>query len=302
MGETSAHPARLGSWLLALLLAVLLTSDARNSDWARELAELRDQLAQLDTDLEKTTFLREYVGGLLDIGHLDRRAAPELQGLSFRSFDPAAFYPLFAGNRLPADCGLTTFFYIKLLQAFGFDAYQYSFGFTDAPFERYVHSVVLVNVSIDGRPRLIVQDPYLNLTILDRNGQPLGFFAFLDHLVARRFDDIVISKGSVRTNLLVPDPDRYLSHLSPVCRTAFFEFLVTNDGTLARLRPIDREYALLMRSPCDDFEGGFVDALRQHGIEAPFLFGYTLQSAAIVGSDGHEGIQRRIDTTLAGDR
>jgi hypothetical protein len=119
--------------------------------WYEELARLKRHLDAMPSDLEKTTYLRQYVGGLIDIGRPDERTR--------LLYHPAEFYPGFRGHRLLAECGITTFFYIKLLQAFRFKAYQYSFGFTEQPYARFIHSVVLVTIDFRGTPRLIIQDP-----------------------------------------------------------------------------------------------------------------------------------------------
>jgi hypothetical protein len=54
----------------------------------------------------------------------------------------------------------------------------------------------------------------------------------------------------------------------------------------------------LMRSPCDAFEDAFVDAMREHGITAPFIHAYTLRAADVVGSSDHPALQQRIDQAL----
>jgi hypothetical protein len=50
-----------------------------------------------------------------------------------------------------------------------------------------------------------------------------------------------------------------------------------------------------MKSACDNFERGFVNALLQHGFNEPFLYAYTLRVSDMVGSAGYRHVQNRID-------
>jgi len=266
--------------------------------WAAELKRLERELAGLPTDFQKTTHLREYVGRLLDVGRLGRDAQQAYQSVDFESFEPARFFPLYRENRLPANCGFTTFFYIKLLQAHGYTAYQYSFGFTERPYERFIHSVVLVEIRTAAGNRLIVQDPYLNLTYRTHEGEPVEFLEFLRLIKARQFDRIVRDAGSVTTRLLVPDVSLYYPHLSNRCRSLMAEAITRPDGSVAAEIPISRDYPTLMQSPCDHFEDKFMDALRQNGFDEPLVYAYTLRASEMVGSSDHAEVQRRIDAVI----
>jgi hypothetical protein len=253
----------------------------------------------MPSDFEKTTFLRQYVGGLIDIGRPDDRAAQLYRSVNFESFDAAEFYPMFRGHTLPAECGITTFFYIKLLQAFGFKAYQYSFGFTEQPYERFIHSVVLVDINFHGTQRLIIQDPYLNLTYRDPEQAPIDFLDFLAALNRKEFEHIFMDASSVATSLQVPDPS-YYSFLSESCRISLSAALRREDGSLRKRIPVIRNYATLMRSPCDNFEAAFEDAMRKHKLQEPFDYSYTLRASELVGSPDHGQVQERIDAARRG--
>ena len=267
--------------------------------WQRELARLRRQVETIPSDFEKTTFLRQYVGGLIDIGRLDNERTRYLyRSTNFDTFDPEEFYPLFRSHTLPAECGITTFFYIKLLQAFGFRAYQYSFGFTEQSYVRFIHSVVLVSINVRGTRRLIIQDPYLDLTYRDSKGEPIDFFDFLAALKSRQFGRIKMDASEVTTSLLVPDPTAYYALLSDTCRTLMIRALRREDGSLRPRIPLIRSYASLMQSPCGNFEAAFVDAMRSHGFQEPFLYSYTLRASDLIGSPDHAELQDRIDALL----
>jgi hypothetical protein len=291
---------RRTSWLV--LIFCLMATEVRDRPaipsqrmWGFELERLKRQLDSLPTDLEKTSFLREYVGGLIDIGRPDGRATRLYQRVDFENFDNAAFYPWYRTHNLAAECGITTFFYIKLLQTFGFKAYQYSFGFNEQPYSQFIHSVVLVNIEFHGVRRLIIQDPYLDLTFRDRENGPIDFFDFLAALNERKFSRIVTETSSVTTSLEVPEPSLYLAFLEGNCRERFAAALRREDGSLSSRIPLVRSYATLMQSPCFNFEAAFVDAMRKHGINEPFLYSYTLRASDLVGSPDHREIQKRID-------
>jgi hypothetical protein len=137
--------------------------------WKQELARLTQHLHSLASDFERTIFLREYTGSLLPIGRPDANSGSHASS-SFESLDLAKMYPLFKGHILPAECGTTSLFYVKLLHDFGFKAYQYSFGFTEKPYAQFIHSTGLVEIDYEGDRRLILQDPYLNLTYRESDG------------------------------------------------------------------------------------------------------------------------------------
>lgn len=270
----------------------------RRRIWTAEVTRLAGLLDALPSDVEKTTFLRSYAGALIDIGRPDTLTQQRFRSLDFDSFDAAEFYPLFEADHLPANCGITTFFYIKLLHALGFKAYQYSFGFTAPPFERFIHSVVLVDVDVGGTRRLIVQDPYLNVTYVTRDGEAIDFFELLAALKRRQYDHVVMDPSSAATSLLVPDTSLYYPYLSEPCRAAMAGALRRPDGSVRTALPIARDYATLMQSSCGGFERDFVEALRQNGIAEPFIYAYTLRASDLVGSPDHPDLQRQIDAVL----
>jgi hypothetical protein len=288
----------LACWLAADSASDRTDSNDADRLWAAELERLAAELGDLSTDFARTTHLREYVGQLLDVGRPDRNAKETYGSVDFESYEPAEFFPLYRANKLPANCGYTTYFYIKLLQTFGYKAYQYSFGFTEPPYERFIHSVALVEIRTDEDSRLVVQDPYLNLTYRTRDGEPVDFIDFLSMIKTGQSERIVQDAGSVTTALLVPDVSLYYPHLSARCRTLMAEALTRSDGSIAREIPITRDYATLMQSPCDDFEGKFTDALRKNGFDERLLYAYTLRASEIVGSSDRIEVQRRIDSVI----
>src|SRR5436305_924418 len=74
----------------------------RSRLWEVELVRLASVLKTLPSDVEKTTFLRRYTGGLIDIGRLDAATERRYRALDLSSFNPAEFYPLFRAHTLPA--------------------------------------------------------------------------------------------------------------------------------------------------------------------------------------------------------
>jgi len=296
---------RTRSWLLLVLCLMALivldpTAVPPRRLWYQELTRLKRQLDAMPSDFEKTTFLRQYVGGLIDIGRPDDRTRHLHQSVNFENFDAAEFYPRFRGHSLPAECGITTFFYIKLLQAFGFKAYQYSFGFTEKPYARFIHSIVLVKIDFQGTQRLIIQDPYLDLTYRNPEGAPIDFFDFLAALKRKDFEHIVMDASSVTTSLQVPEPSSYYPFLSESCRVSMTAALRREDGSLRTRIPIIRSYASLMQSPCGNFEAAFVDVMRKHELQEPFQYSYTLRASELVGSPDYGEMQERIDAVRRG--
>jgi hypothetical protein len=287
--------------IIVLMSQVAVTIQAPTTErllWEIERARLDSLLTGLPSDLDKTTFLRTYCGELIDIGRLDDQTSRFYQSIDFESFRLSHFYSLFRKDRIPAACGPTSYFYIKLLQSFGFKAYQYSFGFKDKGYERFVHSFALVEIEYGGAKRLIIQDPYLNLSYRNQAGEPMDFFEFLSAIKNRRYEEVVMDPSSLTTFLLAPDLALYYPHLSDSCKKMLSLALRRSDGTLKTRIPITRNYDTLMKSPCDDFESAFVNAMRQHGVQEPFLYAYTLRVSEVVGSADHERVQNRIDSVV----
>jgi hypothetical protein len=268
------------------------------AEWEAELKSLTQRLLTLDSEFERTTFLREYTGGLIAIGRPDAQALRRLRIKDFASVDLADVYSALKSHDLPAECGVTSLFCMKLLRSFGFLAYQYSFGFTQKPYERFIHSIVLVEVDFEGAKRLIIQDPYWNLTYRDTRGAPIDFFAFLAAIRQREYVRIFMDASSVITSLVITDTSEYFPFLSDACKDVMTEGFRNKDGSTKTSIPILRNYATLMQSPYHHVENAFVEALRQHGIAEPFLYTYTIQAARLVGAPQCAEIQKKIDAIL----
>ena len=266
--------------------------------WEDELARLNSILKTLPSDLDKTTFLRVYTGELIDIGLPDDQTNQLYQSIDFESFNLNKFYGLFKQDKLPAACGVTSYFYIKLLQAFGFKAYQYSFGFTQKPYQRFIHSVALVEIDYKGARRLIIQDPYLDLTYRNKDQEPIDFFDFLKLLKKRQYDAIVMDTTTLSTSLLVPDPSAYYPGLNDTCQKLMAQAFQQDNGAWKTKIPIVRNYQTLMQSPCDNFEQAFVSAMHESGYQEPFIYAYTMRASEVVGSSDHQSIQLQIDAIV----
>lgn len=266
--------------------------------WEKELARLDSILKTLPSDLDKITFLRTYSGELIDIGRADNQTNRLYQSVNFESFRLSEFYSLFKRDSIPAACGITSYFYIKLLQTFKFKAYQYSFGFKEKPYQRFIHSVALVEVNFRGTPRLVIQDPFLNLTYRNHAGEPIDFLEFLSIIKQKRYELIVIDPSSVTTFLLVPEPSLYYGHLNDACRKLMSQALQQDNESFKTKLPITRNYATLMQSPCDNFEKAFVDAMHKNGYKEPFIYAYTLRASEMVGDSDHQQVQHKIDSIL----
>jgi hypothetical protein len=270
--------------------------------WEDELARLNSILKTLPSDLDKTTFLRVYTGELIDIGLPDDQTNQFYQSIDLESFNLNKFYGLFKQDKVPAACGVTSYFYIKLLQTFGFKAYQYSFGFKQKPYQRFIHSVALVEIDYKGTRRLIIQDPYLDLTYRNKDQEPIDFFNFLTLLKQRQYDAIVMDPSTSTTFLLVPDPSAYYPHLNNDCKKLMTQAFQQDNGTWKTKIPIARDYKTLMQSPCDNFEQAFVSAMHESGYQEPFLYAYTMRASEVVGSSDHGQVQQQIDAIVKASR
>ncbi len=206
--------------------------------WAREFERVRLHLANLSSELEKTTFVREYTGSLIAIGRPDAHANREFSSISFESLDLAEIYPALKSHALPAECRVTSLFYLKILRDLGFKGYQYSFGLTEEPYKQFIHSIGLIEIEFQGSRRLIVQDPYWNLTYRDIRGNPMDFFEFLRTIKDRHYEHIAMDASSVMTSLVITDPSVYFPPLSEVCQTVMTRAFAGSDGSRKTEIPI----------------------------------------------------------------
>lgn len=265
--------------------------------WQEDLANLCLQLRQLGSDFDKTTFLREFTGSLIAIGRPDERTSRRYRFSSLDSLDLSTIYPALKSHQLPAECGVTSLFYIKLLYSLGYRAYQYSFGFLEKPDDWLVHSVPLVDIDFCGARRLIIQDPYWNLTYCDQEGLPIDFFVLLATIKRRQYEQIAAQMSSVNTSFMIADASVY-PRMSDACKAAMTKAFTNHDGSRKAEIPIARNFATLMQSPCHHVENAFVEALRRRGFPEPFLYAYMFRTADVAGDDGRSDIQRRIDAIL----
>jgi len=157
-----------------------------------------------------------------------------------------------------------------------------------------------VKIDFQGTQRLIIQDPYLDLTYRNPEGAPIDFFDFLAALKRKDFEHIVMDASSVTTSLQVPEPSSYYPFLSESCRVSMTAALRREDGSLRTRIPIIRSYASLMQSPCGNFEAAFVDVMRKHELQEPFQYSYTLRASELVGSPDYGEMQERIDAVRRG--
>jgi hypothetical protein len=152
----------------------------------------------------------------------------------------------------------------------------------------------LVEINFRGTRRLIIQDPYWNLTYRNREGDPIDFFVFLEAIKRRQYDLIIMEMSSVTTSLVISDPSAYPA-MSDACKAAMAMAFTNSDGSRKAEIPIVRNYANLMQSPYHHVEKAFELALHQHGFHEPFLYAYTLRTADIAGDHQRDDLQRKID-------
>src|SRR5215217_2023371 len=198
----------------------------------------------------------------------------------------------------PAECGLLLTSISCCYRLFGCKAYQYSFGFKDKPYQRFIHSITLVEINFHGAKRLIIQDPYLNLTYRNKEREPIDFFEFLSLIKQKRYGDIIMDSASLATFLVAPDLSLYDSHLNNSCKKLMHQAFREDNGSFKTKIVIARDYVTLMQSPCDPFEQGFVSALHEHGYEEPFIYAYALRASDLVGNADHAQVQRQIDSII----
>jgi len=266
--------------------------------WKKEIARLDSILNTLSTDFEKTSMLREYCGELLDIGLIDQSANSYYNSLTLEDLDLEQFYHHFSNDGTAAQCGLTSLFYIKLVEKFGYNAHQYSFGFIEPPYSRFIHSFPLVEILDGEKKKLIVQDPYLGLSFRDSTGSPLDFFDFLSLLMNKEYGGFEFDTSTVSTYLLVPDTSLYWPYLNDSCKAEMLKNIKNENHGIKDKIPILRNYSTLLQAPCNHFENGFLEAMRANGYDEPFVFAYTLRVNTMIGSHQTKLIQDRIDYYL----
>ncbi|MGZ5247688.1 MAG: hypothetical protein ACXWV5_11605 [Flavitalea sp.] len=266
--------------------------------WEIEWARLDSTIQSLGDDFQKTNFLRSYCSELTDLGIIDPESLKWYRSVSYDSFQISEFYPYWKSDSLATDCGMTSYLFVKLAESFGFKAYQYSFGFTDEPYAKFIHSFPLVEIEYSGTRKLIVQDPYLNITFTTDRGEPLDFYKMLSSIKSKKYDSVIMRQHSSLTNLIINDTLTYWSRLDDSCRSLLRNRIQIGEKEFKKTIPIQRNYQTLMQSTCAHFENGFLNAMRQNGYSEPFLYAYTLRVNEMVGSSDRKIIQSKIDSVL----
>ncbi|MBI2766749.1 MAG: hypothetical protein HYX53_12690 [Chloroflexi bacterium] len=138
-------------------------------------------------DWTKVNALREWAYGFIDsaapVCLLDNDYGAQIsQKLAF-------VMELLLENRGGFACGGTANVLTGLYRLFGYTSYAYNMGQLEGS---WTHVVSLVQIMVDGRSVLSVQDAFLGFT-LKEDGQPLDFSRLLDLLGSRQADRVEIA-------------------------------------------------------------------------------------------------------------
>ncbi len=212
--------------------AVAAESSAAGEALAAELAEVRDklqarqrELEDLRTDLDvnfremlqhdipeladpalddwtRTTLLREWVAEHVDV-ELEKTLDYEAAGLY--SDHPGEVMANFFADRGGVWCAGFAHALLRIYELFDIPCYYFAFGWPDA--ETHVtHAVTLVEIEHEGEQRIVVQDPYLNLTLADAAGAPLDIRDMLRLLKQGEHERIQVRQATVRETDVLWDP------------------------------------------------------------------------------------------------
>ena len=259
-------------------------------EWEKELIDLQDTLATLEDDFEKTSFLRQYCGGLMDTGVMQFYQKDALYPIVWEEVDMSKWYALFKADTLPVACGVISVFYGKLLEACGYTSYTYSCGWEDSPI---VHTFTLVE--LPKSEKIIIQDATLNSTLIDINTQkPADFLTFLKDVKSGKNSCFMELEDTVFTKSILPPNKTFnISNLKKKCKEGLT--LISQDSAFLII-PFPRSSNNVLRNSClkTTFEDQIIEKLVKEGKPANLFYFYTQQVYGMYGKKTNN-IQKRLD-------
>jgi hypothetical protein len=131
---------------------------------------LKKQIDTIDSDFEKTTFIKVKTAELIDRTFLNSEKDAQNIDKNWASWNGSRYYNIFYTDSATVKCGGSAHFLNQVYKDLGYDATTYDMGFPNA----YTHQVTLVRPSVD--VDYYIQDAFNNLSFEDaRTNQPLTF-------------------------------------------------------------------------------------------------------------------------------
>lgn len=141
---------------------------------------LKNQIDTIDSDFEKTTYIRKKTAELTDRTFLKSNRDVQSFDKFWTTWDGERYYNIFYADSATVKCGGAAHFLNKVYNDLGFNATTYDMGVADI----HTHQITLVRPS--NNSLYYVQDAFYNITFEDINSkQPLPFNGLIQHLKNR---------------------------------------------------------------------------------------------------------------------
>jgi len=145
-----------------------------------------------DTRIQIANEIRRYLAGVIDIGKSRHHLESNYYKIHWKDLSPFRCIELFKRDSLTAKCGLSSYILAKLYEHAGFETFIYDCGYPDG---KNSHQFVLVKLN----GNLIVEDAYFNVTINDKDNQPMDFLRLLSEVKTEDFSNIRVAQDDALT-------------------------------------------------------------------------------------------------------
>ena len=242
---------------------------------------------------EKLNGIRKYLAERIDLGNSRDSLASKYFLVPWEDISPFDCLRLFQQDQLTAQCGFTSYILTKLYNYAGHEAYMYKCGFDE---EMTRHQFVLVRLD----DKLVVQDAFYDITVVDGDGNPKDFFEILSEVKAGELRDIKIVQENVKSELWL---DSVAELKSILCNEAYGDLLPNQIKSM--LMQDDRLKIILNRN-YDAFTKPSLEKMKpllvKEGLPENYLSIY-LKPLQIKDDSGSEedSLKRRIEHLLDPD-
>lgn len=274
-----------------------------DSDFARRIVAEYPDLARPEiSDLRRVTILRQWAWSHIDFAPSAEAAKLFQSDTAWLASEAPEFFARFEKLKGGVICGGAARGLWKLYRYFGYRAWAY--GCECEP-GGPSHSVALVEVDLNGEPRIIVEDASFNVSLCDAaTSEPLSIFELLTRLRARQHETIRVDEvdySSIgRWPRYVVAPQFAGIHTEQHCRTrsgyvidAVATCTTRADGSVVCQSP--RSWSYFVDTKClhppEDKPALYIPEIVARGYPASVLYMY-VKPQSLDGPDAKAMMQR----------
>ncbi len=202
---------------------------------------LKHKTDSIDSDYDKTTYIRIKTAELIDRGFLDGQRDAKNIDQNWPSWNGERYYNVFLFDSATVICGGSANFLNNIYKDLGYTATTYDMGIPNV----HTHQVTLVRPSSNADYN--VQDAFFNITFEDAHTrQPLSFNSLIQYLKSKNYSLINVNQadyefqptldttGISRLKKLKPESKEFLDSISNISRYDFAKLVMKHKKVFER--------------------------------------------------------------------